>query len=61
MSLVPDKPGLLYCFDKSSIDPDSQSQYGCREISLEYDCSHKSYTVSDHLGLELNFVVGKDN
>lgn len=61
ISLVPGKPGLLYCFDKSSIDPDSQSQYGCKEISLEYDCSHKSYTVSDHLGLELNFVVGKDN
>ena len=61
MSLVPEKPGLLYCLDKNPEDLASRSPYGCLEISLEDDCSHKSYTVSDHLGLELNFEVGKDN
>jgi hypothetical protein len=61
MSLVPKKPGLLYCLDKNLEDLTSRTPYGCLEISLEDDCSYKSYTVSDHLGLELNFEVGKDN
>ena len=61
ISLVPEKPDLLYCLDKDPEDPINRSPNGCWEISLEDDCSYKSYTVSDHLGLELNFEVGKDN
>ena len=37
-NLVPEKPDLLYCFDKKA---------------PEGDCSFKSYTVSDHLGVNL--------
>jgi exonuclease III len=61
ISLVPEKPDLLYCFDKNPEDPAGRLPNGCWEISLEDDCSHKSYTVSDHLGLELNFEISKDN
>lgn len=60
ISLVPGKPDLLYCLDKDPEDLTSRSPYGCWEISLEDDCSHKSYAVSDHLGLEINIEVSKD-
>ncbi len=56
ISLVPNSPDLLYCFDRKPGRNDVS--YGCEEISLENDCSFKSYTVSDHLGLELNFEIG---
>jgi len=56
ISLVPDNPDLLYCFDKKA--KNSGASYECEEISLDNDCSYKSYTVSDHLGLELNFKIG---
>lgn len=61
ISLVPDKPDLLYCFDKSPKESDGLSSYGCEKIFLESDCSYKSYTVSDHLGFELNFEIGINN
>jgi len=61
MSLVPEKPDLLYCLDNDPEDLINRSPNGCWEISLEDDCSYKSYTVSDHLGLELNFDVSKNN
>jgi hypothetical protein len=61
ISLVPNSPDLLYCFDKRLKESDSLSSYGCEKISLESDCSYKSYTVSDHLGLELNFEIGINN
>jgi len=56
ISLVPDSPDLLYCFDKKV--KNSGASCGCEEISSDNDCSYKSYTVSDHLGLELNFEIG---
>lgn len=40
--LVPEKPDLLYCFDKEALAG-----------PVEDNCSFKSYTVSDHLGLNL--------
>lgn len=56
ISLVPNSPDLLYCFDKES--KNNSAPYGCEKISLDNECSYKSYTVSDHLGLELNFEIG---
>ena len=56
ISLVPGSPDLLYCFDSGT-----GSSNGCIDISLDSDCSFKSYTVSDHLGLELNFEIGINN
>ena len=61
VSLVPGKPGLLYCFDKKPRENGSLSEYSCEKVSLESDCSHKSYTISDHLGLELSFEIGKND
>jgi len=58
ISLVPDRPELLYCFDKRPKENGDLSSYGCEKISLGSGCSYKSYTVSDHLGLELNFEIG---
>ncbi|HAJ95760.1 MAG TPA: hypothetical protein DCP02_05960 [Actinobacteria bacterium] len=55
ISLVPDRPELLYCFDKKP--KNNGASYECNKISLAHNCSHKSYTVSDHLGLEVNFEV----
>jgi len=56
ISLVPDSPDLLYCFDKEA--KNNGAPCGYEEISSDNDCSYKSYTVSDHLGLELNFEIG---
>jgi exonuclease III len=61
ISLIPNRPDLLYCFDKRPEGSDGLSSYGCEKISLESDCSFRSYTVSDHLGLELNFKIGINN
>jgi exonuclease III len=61
ISLVPNRPDLLYCFDKRLKENGDLSSYGYEKVSLESDCSYKSYTVSDHLGLELNFEIGINN
>ncbi len=57
VSLVPDRPDLLYCFDKKPWEDENQSSYDCMEIYQVGDCVYKSYTVSDHLGIELGFEV----
>ena len=51
ISLVPNRPDQLYCFDKRPEKSDG----------LLSTCSYRSYTVSDHLGLELNFEIGINN
>ena len=51
IELVPStsKPGsLLYCFDKQK-----KSTTTCKKIKPQDTCTLKSYTVSDHLGLQM--------
>ena len=57
ISLIPEKPVSLYCFDERPKKNSIQSRYGCEKISLDSDCSYKSYTVSDHLGLAIYFDI----
>lgn len=55
--LIPKEPKILYCYDMKhrwDLLPYSNE---CIKIDegKDMDCSFKSYTVSDHLGLEANF------
>ncbi len=52
IELVPSKQGTLYCFDKQSARPTA-----CRTIPPQVGCKLKSYTVSDHLGLQMTCEV----
>jgi hypothetical protein len=55
ISLVPDGPKVLYCFDSELYRGNLSSGCECVTIDQGADCSFKSYTVSDHLGLEAYF------
>jgi len=52
IELVPSKQGTLYCFDKQNVSPTT-----CRTIPPQVGCKLKSYTVSDHLGLQMTCEV----
>ena len=52
IELVPSKQGTLYCFDKQNVSPTA-----CRTIPPQVGCKLKSYTVSDHLGLQMTCEV----
>ena len=54
IELVPSKQGTLYCFDKQNVSPTATD---CRTIPPQVGCELKSYTVSDHLGLQMTCEV----
>jgi endonuclease/exonuclease/phosphatase family metal-dependent hydrolase len=55
IDLVPDEPEVLYCYDRELYRNPLSSGNGCITVGKEGECFFKSYTVSDHLGLEAYF------
>ncbi len=60
IDLVPEKPDLLYCFDRNTQITPELSPGPHIKTSTESECSFKSYTVSDHLGLTLAIDLLED-
>lgn len=50
--LVPREPEIMYCYDRRNLFFTGDD---CVKEDKNSDCSFKSYTVSDHLGLEVYF------
>lgn len=59
-NLVPEKPDLLYCFDRKIPIATELSPKSHIDTSSESECSFKSYTISDHLGLNLIIDILRD-
>jgi len=55
IDLVPEEPEILYCYDRELYGNPLSSGNDCMTTGKESDCLFKSYTVSDHLGLEAYF------
>ena len=55
INLLPEEPKILYYYDREPYQYLIFSNNDCVKISENSDCSFKSYTVSDHLGLEADF------